>query len=290
MAISAERVKRLEDKVIQIQKDICVTTSKIGYSHLGGGMSMTDMAVALYYDFLNFDPTNPEKPDRDRFILSKGHCSHCLYNIFVDLGMYTKEELWNEYNQVGGRFGMHPNCHYLKGIEASTGSLGHGLPLAVGFALAARMNHKNYRVIVMVGDGELDEGSNWEALMCATQYQLGNLYLIVDKNNFQIGGSTDEIMTLNPLEKRLETFGWDTITIKDGHNMTEILEALDSLSKPDSQVSRRPVAIISNTIKGKGLIGGLENTADSHIGMMPTEEYLKDTMSNIEQIRMERRG
>lgn len=285
MTISEERVKELEEKVIQIQKDICVTTSKIGYSHLGGGMSMTDMAVALYYDFLNFDPNNVEDPDRDRFILSKGHCSHCLYNIFVDLGMYKKEELWNEYNQVGGRFGMHPNCHYLKGIEASTGSLGHGLPLAVGFALAARMNHKDYRVMVMTGDGEMDEGSNWEALMCATQYQLGNLYLIIDKNNFQIGGTTDEIMTLEPLDRRLQSFGWDTITIEDGHNMRQILEALYQLPQPDSQTRRRPVAIISHTIKGKGLIGGLENSAASHISTMPTEEYLEETMENIEKIR-----
>ena len=202
-----ERVQRLEQKVIQIQKDMCVTTAKIGYSHLGGGMSMVDVVVALYYDLLRFDPKNTEDPDRDRFILSKGHCGHCLYNIFVDLSMYTKEELWSEYNQVGGRFGMHPSHHYLKGIEASTGSLGHGLPLAVGFALAGRMDKKNYRVIVMTGDGEMDEGSNWEALMAAGQYRLGDLYLIVDKNHFQIGGNTDDVMTLEPLEDRLRSFG-----------------------------------------------------------------------------------
>lgn len=283
MTIDEKRLEKLKEKAVQIQKDICITTSKIGYSHLGGGLSMVHMAVALYYDFLNFAPENPEDPDRDRFILSKGHCGHCLYNIFVDKGMYTKEELWSEYNQVGGRFGMHPNYRYLKGIEASTGSLGHGLPLAVGFALAARMDKKNYRVVVMVGDGELDEGSNWEALMSASHYQLGNLLLIIDQNHFQIGGNTRDIMSLEPLNERLESFGWDVKTVEDGNDMGQILHALDALPEADSQVRRKPIAIISNTIKGKGLINGLENTASCHIGTMPTQEYLEETLANIEQ-------
>ena len=288
MAICEERLRPLEEKVIQIQKDMCVTTSKIGYSHIGGGMSMVDMAVALYYDFLKFDPANPDDPDRDRFILSKGHCGHCLYNIFVDKGMYTKEELWSEYNQVGGRFGMHPNFRYLKGIEASTGSLGHGISLAVGFALAGRMDRKNYRVVVMTGDGEMDEGSNWEALMSASHYQLGNLYLIVDKNHFQIGGNTDDVMSLEPLDLRLQAFGWNTITVADGNDMRQVLAALDALPAPDSQLRRKPWAIIANTVKGKGLINGLENSAASHIGTMPNEAYLEETLANIEHIRRER--
>ena len=181
---------------------------------MGGGFSMVEMAVALYYDFLNWSPEKVDDPDRDRFILSKGHCGHVLYNILVDKGLYTKEELWSEYNQVGGRFGMHPNFHYLKGIEASTGSLGHGLSPSVGYALSARMDKRDYWVVCMTGDGEMDEGSNWEALMTGAQYGLGNLVLIVDKNQFQIGGTTTEIKSLEPLDKRLASSAGMSSTLK----------------------------------------------------------------------------
>lgn len=152
----------------------------------------------------------------------------------------------------GGRFGMHPNFHYLKGIEASTGSLGHGLSLSVGYALSARMDKRDFWVVCMTGDGEMDEGSNWEALMTGAQYGLGNLVLIVDKNQFQIGGTTTEIKSLEPLDKRLEFFGWDVINIENGNDMAQVLAALDKLPKPDSQTRRRPIAIISNTLKGIG--------------------------------------
>lgn len=159
MSNANERLARLEAKAEQLRKDIVVTTEHIGYSHMGGGFSMVEMAVALYYDFLNWSPETVDDPDRDRFTLSKGHCGHVLYNILVDKGLYTKEELWSEYNQVGGRFGMHPNFHYLKGIEASTGSLGHGLSLSAGYALSARMDKRDFWVVCMTGGGEMDEGS-----------------------------------------------------------------------------------------------------------------------------------
>jgi transketolase len=263
------KVEALREKAKQIRKDMCVTTSKIGYSHMGGGMSMVDLAVALYYDYLNFDPEKTDDPERDRFILSKGHCSHVLYNIFVDKGMYTKEELWSEYNQVNGRFGMHPNMHYLRGIEASTGSLGHGLPIAVGFALAARMNKEDFRIICMVGDGELNEGSCWEAIMSAAHFGLGNLVLLIDYNHMQIGGTPDEIMRLDPLDKKFEAFGWDTTEI-DGHDMGRILDTLYALPPADSQTRKKPVAVIANTVKGK-YMPGLENTPMSHLVPMNRE-------------------
>ncbi len=285
MAVDMELIKQLEDKAVQIRKDICITTSKIGYSHLGGGMSMADVAVALYYKFLNFDSMNPEDPDRDRFILSKGHCAHVLYNIFVDKGMYTKEELWSEYNQVNGRFGMHPNYLYLKGIEASTGSLGHGLSIALGMAMAARMDKKDYRIICMTGDGEMDEGSVWEAIMAASHYGMGNLVLIIDKNQLQIGGTTYQIMNIDPLDARLESFGWDTITI-DGHDMEQIVKALDSLPSADSQTRKKPIAIISNTTKGKCL-PHVEGTPASHLGIMQGD-ILQNSLDAIDAMRKER--
>ena len=283
--ISNELIIRLEDKAIQIRKDICVTTSKIGYSHLGGSMSMTDIAVALYYDFLNFDPKDPKNPGRDRFVLSKGHSAMCLYNIFVDLGMYTKEELWSEYNQVGGRFGMHPNCRYLNGIEASTGSLGHGMSIALGMALSARMDKADYRVICMTGDGELDEGSNWEAIMAAAQYKMGNFVMIVDKNHLQINGTTEEIMNIDPLDDKLRSFGWDVITI-NGNNMRQVVTALHSLPKSEPVIPRRPIAIIANTVKGKG-IAHLEGTLDSHLNVM-MGDLLDKSLASIEAMRNER--
>ena len=284
MNVSPERVKELRHKANQIRRDICVTTSKIGYSHLGGGMSMTDLVTALYYDFLNFDPKNPRDPDRDRFVLSKGHCAHVLYNIFVDKGMYTKEELWNEYNQIGGRFGMHPNYLYIPGIDASTGSLGQGMALAIGMALAGRLDKKNYRVVCLTGDGELQEGSNWEAFMCAGHYGLGNLVTIVDKNRVQAVGWTKDIMDIDPLDAKLQAFGWETITI-DGHDMKQILETLHSLPASDSQTRRKPIAIIANTNKGETL-PGLENTTPRHLRPMP-DDLLEKAMSRLDEIDQE---
>lgn len=199
----------------------------------------------------------------------------------------AKEELWSEYNQVGGRFGMHPNFHYLKGIEASTGSLGHGLSLSVGYALSTRMDKRNYWVVCMTGDGEMDEGSNWEALMTGAQYGLGNLVLIVDKNQFQIGGTTTEIKLLEPLDKRLESFGWDVINIENGNDMAQVLAALDKLPKPDAQTRRRPIAIISNTLKGIGMIPGVAGTAGSHIFMVPNEDMERAMFQSIEALRKE---
>ena len=282
--VSKELVRRLQNKAIQIRKDICITTSKIGYSHLGGGMSMVDFAVALYYDYLNFDPRNPKDPGRDRFVLSKGHCAHVLYNIFVDLEMYTKEELHSEYNQVNGRFGMHPNRMYVNGIEASTGSLGHGLSIAVGMALCGRMDRKNYRVICMTGDGELDEGSNWEAIMSAGHYGLSNFVMVVDRNNLQINGPTETIMSLEPLEDKMRAFKWDAQTI-DGHNMRQILETLHALPPSESVERKRPICIILNTVKGRGL-PHLEGIAASHLGTM-NGEVLEKSLVAIEAMRSE---
>ena len=287
MSEKLQTVAQLEDKCVDIRSNLLNFIHRIGMGHLGGELSIVEMAVALYYKYLNFDVLNPKQEGRDRFILSKGHCGHVLYNIFVDKGLYTKEELWSEYNQVGGRFGMHPNFHYLKGIEASTGSLGHGLSLSVGYALSARMDKRDYWVVCMTGDGEMDEGSNWEALMTGAQYGLGNLVLIVDKNQFQIGGTTTEIKSLEPLDKRLESFGWDVINIENGNDMAQVLAALDKLPKPDSQTRRRPIAIISNTLKGIGMIPGVAGTAGSHIFMVPNEDIERAMFQSIEALRKE---
>lgn len=282
MGIDKKHIEELEKKAVQIRKDMYVTTQKIGYAHLGGGNSMLDVAVALYYDFLNWTPEMIDDPDRDRFVLSKGHCGHVLYNILVDKGLYTKEQLWNGYNKVNSIFGMHPNFHYIRGIEASTGSLGHGLPIAFGMAMAGRADKKNYRVICMTGDGELDEGSNWEAIMSAAHFELGNLVLIVDYNKVSGIGPVKDIMNLEPLGDKFRAFNWEVLEM-DGHNMENILNTLHSLPKSDSQTRRKPIAILSHTIKGKTMLGGLEGTAYSHIGLVKDDETLQALFESVDK-------
>lgn len=277
-----EKIEVLKKKAVQIRKDMYVTTQKIGYSHLGGGNSMLDVAVALYYDFLNWSPEMVNDPDRDRFVLSKGHCGHVIYNILVDKGMYTKEQLWNGYNKPGSIFGMHPNFRYIKGIEASTGSLGHGLPIAVGMALAGRADKKNYRVVCMTGDGELDEGSNWEAIMSAGHFAMGNLLLIVDYNKCSGLGPTREIMELDPLPDKFKAFNWDVVEM-NGHDMEDIYNVLHKVPESDSQTRKRPLCIISHTIKGYTMLGEVEGTAMSHIGVVPDEKTLEALFESVDK-------
>lgn len=279
--MSNEKIQSLKEKAVQIRKDMYVTTNKIGYSHLGGGNSMLDVAVALYYDYLNWDPENVDDPNRDRFILSKGHCAHVLYNILVDKGLYEKEDLWNGYNTIGGKFGMHPNMHYIKGIEASTGSLGHGLSIALGMAYAGRVDKKDYRVICMTGDGEMDEGSIWEAIMAAAHHQLGNLVMIIDYNKHSVMGPVSEVMNLEPLADKLVAFNWDVLEM-DGHDMEDVYKTLHSLPPVDAQTPSKPIAIISHTVKGYTMLDGVEDSAASHLGFVPTEEFLQRCFDSVD--------
>lgn len=281
--ISSDLIDRLEEKAFQIRKDVVYATGKIGYSHIGGMLSMMDMTVALYYHFLKFDPKNPQWEDRDRLVLSKGHCALCLYCIFADLGMYTREELYEEYNKIDGRFGMHPNRLYVDGIEVSLGSLGHGLSVATGMALAGRLDKKNHRIFCIVGDGELNEGSNWEAYMAAAHHELGNLVAIVDCNGRQRSGVTKQIMNTAPLEEKLRAFNWDVITL-DGNNMEQVVNAFASLPLSDSQVRRKPICIIGNTVKGKGLKPAEESHNGWHVGVI-NEKNLQECIDSVEAMR-----
>jgi transketolase len=223
-----ELVACLEDKAIDIKKKLFRLTNRIGVAHLGGGLSCTDTAVALYYHALKVDPKRPDWPERDRFVLSKGHMAFLFYVILADKGFFPAEDIPAGYNVINGRFGMHPNRKYVPGIEASTGSLGHGLAIAVGMALAGRMDKANHRVFCLIGDGELNEGSNWEAIMAGAKYQLGNLVAIVDQNKLSLGGPTKTIMPMDPLDDKWKAFGWDVIHM-NGHDMQDIVETLDAL-------------------------------------------------------------
>ena len=280
-------VARLEEKAIDISKQLCDMTYHIGHAHVGGSLSMCDFTVALYYHYLNFDPKDLKNPDRDRLILSKGHNGCLIYNIFADLGMYTKEFLYNGYNKIEGKFGQHPNRLYIPGFEASTGSLGHGLSIAIGAAHSGRMEKRNYRVFCILGDGELQEGSNWEAIMFAAHHKYGNLVAIVDKNGIQGNNFTSETINMEPLAERWKAFGWDVIEIENGNDMEQVVEAFESLPPSDSQVRRPPICMIFNTLKGCG-IDFMENEPKWHAGGLD-EETLNECKLMIEQNRRSRR-
>ena len=235
----------------QMRRDIVNMTANAGSGHPGGSLSSVELMASVFCDRMNCDPKDPHNPDRDRFILSKGHCSETLYSIFSNLGAYSLEYMVENFECLDkSKFGMHTNRKYCPQIEVSAGSLGHGLPISVGMALAGRKQKANWRVTVFTGDGELEEGSNWEAIMSAGHFQLGNLVLMVDKNSLQMTGPTKNVMNIDPLDKKLEAFGWDVRVVEDGNDMLQVCQCLDSLPASDSQTRRKPIAIILNTEKG----------------------------------------
>jgi transketolase len=257
---------RLEYKSYALRRKLILLTGKIGGAHIGGSFSMMEMVVCLYNHFLNIDPNHPKKPDRDIFILSKGHAGvgYCL--ILADRGFFPEEEL-DHFNQTGSKFGIHPDHKNIPGVEASTGSLGHGLGLALGMALAKKLDKKSERVIALMSDGELCEGSVWEAFLAAAHLKAGNLVAIIDYNKMTQDGPISEIMNIAPVKKKLEAFGWKVYEI-NGHSVPQILKTLKKLPHP--KTSKQPVAIVMNTIKGKG-IPFMENTVLWHYGGLDTE-------------------
>jgi transketolase len=259
-------LERLECKAVDIRKKIVELTVIAGGGHIGGALSMTDVMVALYYHYLRVDPANPGLPDRDRFILSKGHGALGICPVLSDLGYYP-EELMANFNGLDSPFGMHPDMHKIPGIEISTGSLGHGLSIAVGCALAARLDSASWRTCCLLGDGELNEGMVWEAAMSAAAFKLGNLVAVVDRNGFSLDGPTEEVMPLEPLARKWEAFGWRVQEI-DGHSMAEIVAALAALPPTGSEV---PQCIIARTVKGKG-VSFMENKAEWHYGGLDEEK------------------
>jgi transketolase len=269
--IDMELVKKLEEKSFKIRKDLLNFIYRIGMGHLGGELSIVEVAVALYYHYMNYDPKNPKWEERDRLVLSKGHCSETLYTIFSDLGMYTMDYMVEHFETLDtAKFGMHSNRKYVDAIEVSAGSLGHGLPIAVGLALGARMQKKNWRTFVITGDGELNEGTNWEAFMAAAHYKLENLVAIIDKNGLQMTGFTNDVMNIDPLDEKLKAFGWE-VTVIDGNDMYSVCEALQNLPPADPFVRRKPLVIILNTTKGKG-VEFMENVAKWHGGGIAKEQ------------------
>jgi transketolase len=260
-------VEFLADRAKFMRKETVRLSRIAGAGHYSSTFSAAELLVALYYAKLQIKPLEPDWPDRDRFVLSKGHAAIGLYPILADLGFF-EAKLLDNYTRLGSPFGDHPDMKKVKGIDFSSGSLGHGLSIGVGLALAARMQARDHRVFCLLGDGELAEGQIWEAAMSAAHFQLGSLVAIVDRNGLCIDGHTEEIMSVEPLEKRFQGFDWDTKRI-DGHDFDQILATLDTLPPPEIG---RPTVIIADTVKGRG-VAMMEGALNWHVGNLVGDDY-----------------
>lgn len=239
-----------------------VHTAKSG--HPGGSLSCIDALTALYFKEMNIDPENPKWADRDRFVLSKGHCSPALYSVLALRGFFPESNL-SLFRSINGHYSGHPDSVNVPGVDVSTGSLGQGLSCAVGIALAAKLGGKSYRTYAICGDGEIEEGQIWEAVMAGAKWKLDNLCIFVDVNGLQIDGATADVMPTDPLDKKFEAFNWNVIKIC-GHDFAEILSALDAAKK----CSGKPTVILMKTVKGRG-VSFMENQAGWH-GKAPNDE------------------
>jgi transketolase len=267
-------VTRLEKQATRtrIRSLQMVHRAKLG--HPGGDFSAADILAVLYGAVLRVDPSDCRNPMRDRFIMSKGHCSGALYATLAEAGFLTDADL-DTYMAPLSKLNGHPDRNRIPGVEANTGPLGHGLPIAVGCALAAKMSGASWRTFVLVGDGELQEGSNWEAGMCAAQYKLDNLVLIIDRNGLQQGDSTERTICMEPLAERWRTFGWDVHEI-DGHDMQALVDSFQTAPF----TSGKPSCVLARTTKGKG-VSFMENRPSWH-HRVPTEDELQKAIVELE--------
>ena len=264
MKITEEDIKNLEEKAKLIRQDILEEVYSAQSGHPGGALSIVEILTVLYFNQMNIDPKNPKNENRDRLVLSKGHCCTALYGALAERGYFDKAELKN-FRKVGAMLQGHPDMKHIPGVDMSAGSLGQGLSAANGMALASKMDSKGYRVYCILGDGEIQEGQVWEAAMSASNYKLDNLCIIVDNNNLQIDGKVDEVMNVYPLKEKFESFGFEVFEV-DGHN----IDGLISVFQKAKTVKGKPTAIIAKTVKGKG-ISFMENAVEWH-GKAPNEE------------------
>jgi transketolase len=260
-------IERLKDRAKFVRLETVRLTRIAGAGHYTGTFSAAELFAALYYAELRYRPQQPGWPDRDRFVLSKGHAAIGLYPVLADVGFFDGALLDN-YTRIDSLFGDHPDMRKIPGADFSSGSLGHGLSVSVGMALGARVQGRSFRVYCMMGDGELDEGQVWEAAMAANQFQLGSLIGIVDRNHLSIDGNTESIMRLEPLAARFESFGWKVRTI-DGHDLDAILDAFNEL---DADPDGPPQLIVADTVKGRG-VRRMEFDTNWHVGNLLGEDY-----------------
>jgi transketolase len=272
-----EFIRKLDLIAVKIRKHIIEMLYRAKSGHPGGSLSAVEAIVTLYFHHMKHNPKNPKDPNRDRFVLSKGHAAPTLYAALAECGYFDVKELLR-LRQINCMLQGHPVCTCTPGVEASTGSLGHGLSFANGIALAGKLDKKDYRVYVMVGDGETDEGQIWEAAAVASHYKLDNLTALIDRNFLQIDGSTEDVLRLESVRDRWSSFGWHVLEV-DGHDIEEIIDALLTANEQKNQ----PTMIILNTIKGKG-ISFMENNIDFH-GVPPNEMEYKLAMKELNAVQ-----
>jgi len=264
MPITEQEIRFLEEKAKKIRKDIIDITGWSGGAHIGGAMSMVEMLTLLYFKVARLDPSQPEAPDRDRIVVSKGHGGVGYAAMLADKG-YFEFDLLKDFNKFKSPFGMHLDSAKVRGVDVSTGSLGHGLPMSVGLALGARVQRQDWKTYCILGDGECNEGSVWEAAMAAGHFKTTNLITFVDRNRLMIDGRTEEVMSLEPFADKWRAFGFDVREV-DGHSFGQLTEAIDAALA----ATEKPVLIIANTIKGKG-VDFMENDVRWHYGGLDTD-------------------
>ena len=267
-------LKSLEDIAKTLRSDIVKMITESASGHPGGSLSSVEIITTLYFNEMNVDINNPKDPNRDRFVLSKGHAAPVLYAALAEKGFFNKEELM-KLRKIGAMLQGHPNMNYIPGVDMSTGSLGQGISAAVGMALAGKIDKKDYRVFTLLGDGELEEGQVWEAAMSAAHYKLDNLTAFVDYNGLQIDGETEKVMNPNPIADKFEAFGWNVIFVKDGNDLNQIKSAVESAK----EFKGKPTMIVCKTVKGKG-ISFMENEAGWH-GTAPSKEQCEIALREI---------
>ena len=268
-----EEIKFLEEKAKEIRKGIIEQVYKAQSGHPGGSLSIADILTVLYFKEMNIDPKNPKWEGRDRLVLSKGHCSPALYSCLANKGYFEQEKL-STFRNIESNLQGHPDMNKVPGVDMTSGSLGQGLSVANGIAISGKLDHKDYRVYAILGDGEIEEGQIWEAAMSASHYKLDNLCVIVDYNNLQIDGTIEEVMSSYPIDEKFRSFGFEVINI-DGHDIEEIIKAFEVARN----IKEKPVCIIAKTIKGKG-VSFMENQVGWH-GKAPNEEQYKQAMEEI---------
>lgn len=271
--ISAEELNELTERAQRIRQHIVKMTNLAGSGHPGGSLSAVEILTCLYFKLMKHDPKDPAWPDRDRFVLSKGHAAPALYAVLAESGYFPIEELWT-LRKLGSRLQGHPSMISTPGVEMSTGSLGHGLAVANGMALAAKLDRKLHRIYVLCGDGEMDVGEIWESAMLASHYKLDNLIMYLDRNMLQLDGPTEKVMSLEPLADKWRAFGWNVQEI-DGHNMREILLATHHAT----QFHGKPSVIICHTVKGKG-VSFMEGSLQFH-GKAPNKDECTKALEEL---------
>lgn len=267
---------QLQIRANEVRKGVITSTNEAGSGHPGGSLSCSDILTYLYFEEMNVDPEKPKDPQRDRFVLSKGHAAPALYSVLAQRGYFPVEQLLT-LRKLHSDLQGHPSMHHLPGLEMSTGSLGQGFSAAVGMALASKMDKADWRVYTILGDGEIQEGEVWEAAMLAANHGLNNLVAVVDNNNLQIDGAITDVNSPYPIDEKFKAFKWHVINI-DGHDFDQIRAAY----KEAREVKDRPVCIVAKTVKGKG-VSFMENNAGWHGKSTNAEEY-KAAMQDLERI------